>query len=727
MGEVYRARDTRLGRDVALKVLPGELAASKDRLARFEREARTVAGLAHPNIVVLHTIEEHAGTKFLILELVEGRDLTSVITSGGLPLSQVLDIAIPLADALVAAHERGIVHRDLKPANVMLSRENRVKVLDFGLAKAFDTDARATVAATISEVGQVLGTAAYMSPEQIRGEAVDARSDLFAFGILLYELATGKRPFAGATSGDVTSAILRDAPLPMTGDLSHIVERCLAKNPRERYQTALDVLNELKRIGREPKPQESSRAMVSIAVLPFENRSANDEDAYFAEGLADELLSVLGKIRGLRVAARTASRRFKDSTEDLPSIGRALNVETILEGSIRKAGNRVRIAVQLAKVADGYRIWSESYDRTLDDVFAVQDDIAHAVVKELRAALLGEAPDSDASRDAKAEVARAVRGRTDSPEAHRRFLEAQFVANNRTEENLNRALALLLRAIELDPEYAAAYALLARIHMLRVDYLTDPAERDAEAARVFAAIDRAVELDPEAAEIQARRATVALNLELNWKKAYEGARRAFELAPEDPYILRTLALMHGAAGQLEEAAKLLGRARELDPLDPATVANLAQNRYASGLPAEALELFQKVIEMGVAVAVPAWMGLALADLGRAEEGLVLAGKDAIEGFAWWARANILAKMDRREEAEQQLARSTEKYGAVGQIQIADMHARLGHVDEAFDWIERGIVERDGGIMDLLRFSPNFRILHSDPRWPSLLKRLHFED
>jgi serine/threonine protein kinase len=378
MGEVYRARDTRLGREVAIKVLPEAVAAHADRLARFEREARTVAALNHPNVVTLFAIEEASGIRFLAMELVEGQTLDRVVTPGGLPLSRVLDLAVPMADALVAAHEKGVVHRDLKPGNVMVTREGRVKVLDFGLAKLGTDDASLeatqaeTVAAPISAVGQVVGTVPYMAPEQLRGEAVDARTDLFALGIMLYELTTGRRPFGGATSAEVSSAILRDVPAPIDSvradlprDLGRIIGRCLEKDPERRFQTAKDVRNELDLVRRasEPSAISSSRASAvtaaaaqdvpSIAVLPFANRSRDQEDEYFAEGLADELLNVLAKIRGLRVAARTSSSQFKGASEDVGTIGRKLNVATLLEGSVRKAGDRVRISVQLVKDSDG--------------------------------------------------------------------------------------------------------------------------------------------------------------------------------------------------------------------------------------------------------------------------------------------------------------------------------------------------------------------------------------
>jgi serine/threonine protein kinase len=564
MGEVYRARDTRLGRDVALKLLPEELANSPDRLARFEREARTVAGLAHPNIVMLLSIEEHDGVRFLVLELLEGRDLTAVVAPGGLPIAQVLDLAIPIADALVAAHEKGIVHRDLKPANVMLTREGRIKVLDFGLAKDMGVDAQATVAATLTELGQVMGTIAYMAPEQIRGETVDARSDLFSFGILVYELATGKRPFAGATPADVTSAILRDPPGAMgslPAGLERIVERLLAKNPRERFQTALDVLNELKHVGRGTPSRTPSQEVVSIAVLPFANRSGSADDEYFAEGLADELLGVLGRIRGLRVAARTSSARLKG--EDPSSVGRTLNVAAVLEGSVRKAGNRVRIAVQLVNVADGFQVWSETYDRTLDDIFAVQDDIAQSVVKELRQQLLGEADDSDASRGVKAEVARAVQGRTANPEAHRLLLQARHMIESRRNDQFDRAIGLLERALELDPEFAPAYATLSQIHAWRADSLSE--SREEERALTRSNLERALALEPDLAEAHILSAWVTYAIDLNWKAGWAAAQRALELGPNDSRVLR-IAGMIARSGRLPEAHDLAQRSLEADPV-----------------------------------------------------------------------------------------------------------------------------------------------------------------
>src|SRR5436190_12259824 len=436
MGEVYRARDPRLGRDVAIKVLPADVSAHPDRLARFEREARTVAGLNHPNIVTLFSIEDEGDVRFLTMELVEGQSLDRHVTPGGLPLERVLDVGIALSEALTAAHEKGVVHRDLKPANVMLTREGRVKVLDFGLAKlavvdlGLDASQAATMAAPLSSAGLVLGTVPYMAPEQIRGEAVDARSDLFALGIILYELAVGSRPFCGATSADVSSAILRDTPEPLTsvrpdlpGDLERIVSRCLEKNPRVRFQTALDVCNELRRVGAPEQGEPAvhrkpaSPDVASIAVMPFVNRSASAEDEYFSDGLADELLNTLAKIEGLRVSARASSFHFKGKDVPLAEVGRALNVATLLDGSVRKAGDRVRISVQLLKASSGEHLWSETYDRTFDDIFAVQDDIAQSVAKELRETVFGEPKDATTNGTARAVLADMARERTCDPES----------------------------------------------------------------------------------------------------------------------------------------------------------------------------------------------------------------------------------------------------------------------------------------------------------------------
>ena len=339
MGEVYRARDLKLGRDVAVKVLPEAVASSPTRLERFQREARTVAQLNHPNIVVLHSIEEESGIHFLTMELIEGETLAAEVERGPISIQRILTFACALSDALVAAHERGIVHRDLKPGNIMVSRDGRVKVLDFGLAKAIQEQgpaASGTVTATtvdvsLSMAGELLGTAPYMAPEQIRGQSADDRSDIFAMGVILYELIAGRRPFHGDTFADLGSSILRDAPdsLPdlrsdLPDDLGGIVLRCLEKNPRDRYSSALELRNEL-RLAREASgsgasaTRKASSRVASIAVLPFLNRSPDREDEYFSEGLADELLNVLAKIRGLRVAARTSAFQFKESERSAAS------------------------------------------------------------------------------------------------------------------------------------------------------------------------------------------------------------------------------------------------------------------------------------------------------------------------------------------------------------------------------------------------------------------------
>jgi len=745
MGEVYRARDTRLKRDIAIKVLPDAVASSPERLARFEREATTVAGLDHPNIVVLHSIEEVEGLRFLTMELVDGGHLGESILPGGLPAARVIELGIAIADALAAAHEKGVVHRDLKPANVMLTKDGRVKVLDFGLAKLTTVDPNthltdvATMTAPLSNEGQIVGTVPYMAPEQVRGGAVDTRTDLFALGILLYELASGMRPFTGETHVDISHAILREAPRPLRAlradlapELARVVSRCLEKDPRERFQSALEVSSALRALRRELERNESgagakaaTEKLASIAVLPFANRSASADDEYFSDGLADELLSVLSKIEGLRVTARTSSFHFKGSKEDIPTIGRRLNVATLLEGSVRKAGNRIRVSVQLVNVADSSHLWSGTYDRTLEDIFAVQDDVAQSVVRELRARLLGDPADSDALARVRADVVAAEMRHGQHAEAHRLYLQGKYFVDRLTKADTMRGIGYLDQALALDPTHAAAWNALSRAHVNCGGYSWEPVLEGFRLAREAA--ERSMALAPDRAEPYATMATIHRYHDWDWMGCERSCRQALERAPDNAEALRSYGWLCFSLGRFAEAETHLMRSFDGDPLSLEGHVAFGMLYRSMARPEESELWFRKAIELvPQAIQTRYMLSLLLAEAGRDAEAVAMATEETSPGLRLTALAYAHAKAGRWAESDEALGDLVAGHAESAGFQIAQVHAARGEVDEAFDWLERALEERDAG-MAWTKIDPGFASLHNSPRWAAMLSRLGLAD
>jgi TolB-like protein/predicted Ser/Thr protein kinase len=428
MGEVWKARDTRLDRIVAIKQLKG------GPNKRFKREARAIAALNHPNICQIHDV----GPNYLVLEYIEGKPVR-----GPMPIEDALRLAVQIIEALAEAHRKGIIHRDLKPGNVLVTKYGSAKLLDFGLAKLILPAADGTTA-TITAVA---GTPAYMSPEQASGKFLDERSDIFSFGALMYEMLSGNRAFRGASAAEAVSAILRDDPEPLNapGALIEIVKRCLRKSPGERFQTAVEIKAALESIS-----VKHAEDQPTVAVLPFVNMSRDPDDEYFSDGLADEILNALSQIAGLRVTARTSSFAFRGKEDDIRKIAGALGVRTILEGSVRRAGNRFRVTAQLVNAKDGYRLWSERYDRELRDVFAMQDEIAGAVALALRGELIGK-------------PARA-RLHEPTPPAYEAYLKGRHQFSKRSPEGFARAKEYLEQAIALDPKWPEPHSMLGNLH-----------------------------------------------------------------------------------------------------------------------------------------------------------------------------------------------------------------------------------------------------------------------
>jgi non-specific serine/threonine protein kinase len=623
MGDVYRAHDTRLAREVALKVLPEEMASDPERLRRFEREARAVAALTHPNIVTIYSVEQIEGLHLITMELIEGTTIDQIGSSGRLPLEQFMEVAIPVVDALCAAHEKGITHRDLKPANIMINGDGRVKILDFGLAKlqpnAVAGDGEMEPTQALTQAGAVMGTVPYMSPEQVRGVSVDHRSDLFSVGVIFYRLLTGKHPFKGETSAELISGILRDTPdsvtdlqLELPNHLGRVINRCLQKEPSRRYQTARDLLNELEETRKEGV-ETTQKAAASIAVLPFADMSPQKDQDYFCEGIAEELINGLGRIKDLRVASRTSAFQFKDANADIREIGDQLSVSTILEGSVRKAGDRLRITAQLVNVADGYRLWSDRYDREMKDVFAIQDEIAENIVDALEVTL------SPKERRAIQNVA------TRDVEAYDYYLRGRKFFYQMDRKSFEFAREMYSRAIELDPTYALVYAGIADCCSFLFMY-AESSDQNREIADENSR--KALELDSELAEAHASR-----GLALSLSKDYEAAEREFEIAIENNPKLFEAYYFYArgcvAQGNLERAAEMFEKASEARPEDyqapllaSSVYRGLGQVEKSLATQRKGLQIVERHLELNPDDARALYLGAnALIELGEREKGL----------------------------------------------------------------------------------------------------------
>ena len=622
MGVVWRALDTSLDREVALKLLPDELSQDPERLSRLESEARIVAALNHPNIVTLHSIEEAEGRRFLTLELVEGRPLAELIPSRGFAVGEFGRIARAVVEALCAAHRRGITHRDIKPRNIMVGKDS-VKVLDFGLAQSPKAPAAAPGGSdlptrTLAGDDRVVGTLAYMSPEGVEGLPVDARSDLFSLGAVLYEMATGRRPFEGGSAAALISSILRDSPVPPTrlneaypARLDRIVARCLEKDPKYRWPTAQSVQWELEQLAADVGVELRSER--SIAVLPFADLSREKDQEYFCEGIAEEILVALSRVANLHVASRSSSFRFGKSDVDVREIGARLGVGSLLHGSVRRSDQRLRITAELADVKTGFRIWAERYDREMEDIFTIQDDIAQSIVKALEVSL--------------SSVEQAALGKpsTSDVQAYDYYLRGRKFFYQYSRKGMRFALDLYSRAIEQDPGFARAYAGIAQCSAF---LFQNGGAHANDLEQADSASRKALDLDPESAEAHAARG-VALSLRGEHVEAEGEFETAIRLNPDLFEAHYFCARDCFALGNYEKAIRHYEEAMRARPEDYQSPLLVAGSFVALGRPKDAdavrrrgIKLAEEHLRLNPDDARALYMGAnGLVALGELERGL----------------------------------------------------------------------------------------------------------
>jgi len=730
MGVVYKAEDTKLKRTVALKFLPQELTRDPEAKERFIQEAQAASSLDHPNVCTIYEIDEtNDGQTFIAMACYEGGTVQDKIEQGPLKLNEALDIAIQVAQGLSKAHEMGLAHRDIKPANLMITRDGVVKIVDFGLAKLAG-------GAKLTGTRTILGTVAYISPEQVHGEEVDHRTDIWSLGVVLYEMFTGQLPFKGEYEQAVIYCITNEEPEPLTRlrpniptELEQIVNKALAKSPDLRYQEAFEILSDLRKLKKELESTEekpySTKRQSSIAVLPFINLSADPEQNYFCDGVAEEIINSLTHLEGLRVVARTSAFSFRGKEIDVREIGSKLNVETLLEGSVRKAGNWVRITTQLVNVADGYHLWSEKYDRHIgelccpEDIFSIQDEISLAVVNNLKVKLLGK------------QITKLVKRHTQDLDAYRLYLKGRYFLNKRTEESLRKAVQYFEQAIKKDPGYALAYVGLADSHILLAEYSHLP-PKDAF-SRAKAAVVKALEIEETLAEAHTSLAFIRTLGDWDWTGAEKEFKKAIELNPGYATAHQWYAEHLTMTGRYAEATAELKQAQDLDPLSLIigvawAITLLCGTRQYD----QVIEKCQKVLEMDSnfsgALNV---LGMVYREKAMYEEAIEAFQKaKAFDKGNTWITAGLghaYAMSGKRSEAQKVLDElqqlSKRKY--VPPDNIAMVYLGLSEKNLVFEYLEKAYEDHSVGL-PWLKADPIFDSLRSDPRFTALLKRIGLE-
>ncbi|MGB3862453.1 MAG: protein kinase [Candidatus Aminicenantaceae bacterium] len=720
MGVVYKAEDTKLKRTVALKFLPKEFTRDKDAKDRFIQEAQAAGALDHPNICTVYEIDEVEGQTFIVMAYIEGQDLKERIKSGLLEIKGALEIAIQVADGLKEAHENGIIHRDIKPANIILTEKGQAKIMDFGLAKlSWGVD--------LTKTATIMGTAAYMSPEQAKGEEVDHRTDIWSLGAMLYEMLTGERPFKITHDQAVLYAILNEDPVPITKirkdipqELEKIVKKALEKNLKKRYEDMDAMLADLKSVGR--KSVSTAADKPSIAVLPFVNMSADPENEYFSDGLAEDLINALTKITVLHVVARTSSFAFKGERVDIREIGQKLNVDNLLEGSVRKVGNRVRITAQLIKVKDGYHLWSDRYDRNMEDVFAIQDEITEKIMDKLMIALdVREKPPEE--------------HRPVNFEAYDLYLKGRYCLNR---FEVDKALAYYEQAIKKDLDYALAYVSIAEVYTLLSTGFDILPNKDAM-PKARDAAQKALELDPNLAEAYVSLGLVALSYDWDRKATKKYFEKALELNPNSMSAHQWFEFYWTyMMADLDTATAHLKRALELDPLNFLIQVRLGFMYIFDGDYESAINKFNALLDFEPNFGL-LYLSFATAYALKGDYDEAIAyGEKMLEvgprAVAYVGNMGYLSAIaGKKEKAYELLAELEErsKKGYVSSFWTALIYLGLGEIDKSFEWFEKAYEERDGNmiyftvpqILDPVRADPRYKQLLIKMGHDNLVSRL----